>query len=142
MLQDRPDGGRMVEGRRLVKRPLRGRQVGARPPVLQPDVEPVVEEGVHNGDGHGGAEDVGPNPSAVLEKHGAFRRDGSVTAWGARRDHVQDIAGPAISGGKRNDLIVSRGRHLVTSVPNRVLIPAARHIEAHSKGKRLLVATN
>jgi hypothetical protein len=55
---------------------------------------------------------------------------------------VHDIAGSAVSGGKRDDLIVSRNRHLVTSVPNRVFIPAARHIEAHSKGKRLLVATN
>jgi len=118
-LQDCPDGGRMVEGRCLVKRPLRRRQVGARPPVLQPDVEPVVEEGVHDCDGHGGAEDVGPHPSAVHEKHGAFRRDGSVTVRGACTDHVQDIAGPAITGGKRNDLILSRGRHLVTSKPNR-----------------------
>jgi hypothetical protein len=53
----------------------------------------------------------------VHEKHGAFRRDGSVTAWGARGDNVQDIAGPAISGGKRNDLIMSRDRHLVTPYP-------------------------
>jgi hypothetical protein len=30
---------------------------------------------------------------------------------------VQDIAGPAISGSKRNDLIMSRDRHLVTPYP-------------------------
>ena len=68
VLKNRPDGGWMVEDRRLIERPLAGPEIDAGPPVLQPHVESSVDKGVHHGDRHGGTENVGPHPRSVNQQ--------------------------------------------------------------------------
>ena len=87
---------RMVVGGCLIKGPFIRREIDAGAPVLQPDVESVLDQDINDRLLDRCAEDIGANSRAVREENGAFR------SWN-RTLHVDKVAREAIPGSKGDD---------------------------------------
>ena len=105
------DGGhrrRMVVAGRLVERPVRRLEIDRRPPVDQPHVPALRDQGVDDRRLHRSAEDVRAHAGAVDEQH---RR----ALWVDAPAHVQHRQPPAVAGLELVELLAYRfagGHHI------------------------------
>ena len=103
-LNDLFDRARMIVDGGLIEVPGIGLEIDAGAPVFQPDVVAAVDEVVDHGSLYGGAKQIGADARSMSQQ------DRSPGGWmGAL--HVDEVAGEAVAGFKRDDLLAESLLH-------------------------------
>ena len=98
MLNDGAHRCRMVANGSLIQRPLIRRKIDAGAPVLQPDIEAVLDQYIDNRFLDRGAENVGADSRAMRKEHRPFDR------WSGAL-HMDKVAREAIPSSEGNDRV-------------------------------------